>query len=140
LSFLSFYGETCKAVEWWDGIGGEMVLARKRQAVAGGPRGTGAQQRTASRGAEKLKAAADKKLEENSDKIAESLLKSLIKGSVTSAKLLIALAEGQIDCEDEALVQRFYSLAEELGKEPGWKGDPSEEEAESCAGVLERAG
>jgi hypothetical protein len=87
-----------------------------------------------------LKAAADKKLEEKSDEIAESLLRSLLDGNVTSAKLLIALAEGQIDCEDEAMVERLYSLAEELGKEPEWKGDLNEEEAESCAGVLEAAG
>lgn len=140
MPFLSFYGETCKAVEWWDGIGGEMVLARTRQAVAGGPRGTGAQQKKVSRGAAKLKAAADKKLEENSEAIAKSLLKSLLDGNVTCAKLLIALAEGQIDCEDEATVQRFYSLAEELGKEEKWTGDLDEEEAGSCAGVLEMAG
>lgn len=115
-------------------------MARKRQAVAGGPRGTGVQQRTASRGAEKLKAAADKKLEENSEAIAKSLYSRLMKGNITSAKLLIALAEGQIDCEDEATVERLYSLAEELGKEPAWTGDLNEEKAGSCAGVLERAG
>ncbi|MGA3082159.1 MAG: hypothetical protein ABSD44_12340 [Terracidiphilus sp.] len=115
-------------------------MARTRQAVAGGPRGTGAQQKTVSRGSAKLKAAADKKLEENSEAIAKSLYENLIRGNATSAKLLFALAEGQIDCEDEAMVQHFYSLAEELGKEPEWKGDLSEEEAESCAGVVETAG
>ncbi|MGD0940126.1 MAG: hypothetical protein ABR905_10470 [Terracidiphilus sp.] len=78
-----------------------------------------------------MKEAADKTLEANSDKIAKSLLKKTLAGNNVSAKLLITLAEGQIDCEDEAAVQHLCSLAEELASEPEWDGELDETEAES---------
>jgi hypothetical protein len=65
-----------------------------------------------------MNAAADKALELNSVKIAQTLLMSTLGGNVTSAKLLFALADGQIDCEDEVVVQGFVSLAERLAAEP----------------------
>jgi hypothetical protein len=118
-----FYREKSKAVEWWDGIGGQMVLARQKKAAAGRPHGTGAQKKASGRGRAKLNAAADKTLEENSEKIALSLLESTLGGNASSAKLLFALAEGQIDCEDEGMVRRLYSLAENLAAEPEWDGE-----------------
>ena len=110
-------------MEWWDGIGGQMVLARQKKAVAVRPHGTGSQKKASGRGRAKLNAAADKTLEENSEKIALSLLESTLGGNASSAKLLFALAEGQIDCEDEGMVRRLYSLAEKLAAEPEWDGE-----------------
>lgn len=121
-------------MEWWDGIGGEMELGRQRQAIQGKPRGSGAQKQTTSAGAAKLRTAADKKLEENSEQIAQSLLNSLLKGNATCAKLLIALADGEIDCEDEVVMRRVYSLAEELAAEPQWTGEVIEGDEESGLG------
>ena len=100
-----------------------MVLARQKKAAAGRPHGTGAQKKASGRGRAKLNAAADKTLEENSEKIAMSLLESTLGGNASSAKLLFALAEGQIDCEDEGMVRCLYSLAEKLAAEPEWDGD-----------------
>ena len=119
-------------MEGVDGIGGEMVVARKKQAVRGKARGTAAQKKAPGRGTAKMKAAADKTLEVNSREIAKALLAKTLEGNSTSAKLLFALAEGQIDCEDEPAVQRLRSLAEELAAEPQWNGELEETEAEEA--------
>ena len=113
-----FYGEECEAVEWWDGIGGQMVLGRQRQTVVKKPSGTGLEKKKVSRGTAKMAAAADKALEDNSKTIVDSLTGSAKKGNATCTKLLLALADGQIDCEDEVVVQGFVSLAERLAAEP----------------------
>jgi hypothetical protein len=108
-----------------------MVVAKKSRAVRRKPGGTGTEKKRVGRGRAKMKEAADKTLEANSDKIAKSLLKKTLAGNNVSAKLLITLAEGQIDCEDEAAVQHLCSLAEELASEPEWDGELDETEAES---------
>jgi hypothetical protein len=118
-------------VEWWDEIGGEMVLTRQRQAVAGRPHGTETGKKAVSRGTEKMNAAAGKTLEKFSDEITESLHQSLLKGNASIAKLLFALAEGQIDCEDEVVMGRLFTVAEKLASEKAWTGTLSEEEAET---------
>jgi hypothetical protein len=69
-----------------------------------------------------MKAAADKALKEHSEQIAVSLLDGTLKGNVTSARLLIALAKGQDDCEDEKPKQHCHSVAERLATEPAWTG------------------
>jgi hypothetical protein len=107
-----------------------MELARERQAVVRKPRGTGAK-KTVNSGKAKLNAAADRLLEEKSEEIAKSLLSGIFKGNATSAKLLFALAEGQIDCEDEGVMQRVCSLAEQLAAEPEWVCEANEAAAES---------
>src|ERR1035441_4664938 len=95
-----------------------MEQGRQMQPVARKPHGRGAQKSVVNRGKASMNAAADKALELNSVKIAKTLLKSTLGGNVTSAKLLFALADGQIDCEDEVVVQGFVSLAERLAAEP----------------------
>jgi hypothetical protein len=107
-----------------------MVVAKQRQAAKGKPRGSGSQKK-ASGGTTELKTAADQTLKKYSAKIAESLYNKLIEGNVTCGKLLIALAEGQIDCEDEAVVSRLRSMAEKLASEPQWDGELNDSEAES---------
>jgi hypothetical protein len=106
-----------------------MVLAKQRRAVVKKPRGTGAPKKAGGRGRAKMNAAADKTLEKYSEKIAKSLLDSTLDGNASSAKLLFALADGQIDCEDEGVVQRLRSMAEELAAEPEWVAGGKEEAA-----------
>ena len=112
-------------------------MARKKQAGRGNQRETGSQKKKASSGTAKLMTAVNKKLDESSDKIADSLYERLIDGNVKCGELLIALAEGWIDCEDEAVVQRLCSLAKELASEPEWEGELDEAEAESGLGHRE---
>lgn len=117
-----------------------MVLAREKKAVQGKPRGTGAKKKPVSRGTAKMKAEADKTLAVNSKQIAKALLDKTLAGNTTSAKLLFALAEGQIDCEDEPVVRRLCSLAEELASEPQWNGELDETEADAGFGEREPEG
>jgi hypothetical protein len=84
--------------------------------------------------------AADKTLEEHSDEIAKSLYKGLLSGNATCAKLLLALAEGQIDCENEVVMQRVCSLAEKLAAEPEWVGELDDAEMETILGEPESTG
>jgi hypothetical protein len=113
-----------------------MVLAKQKQSVASKARGKGSKKKL-SRGTAKLNEAADKTLENNSDKIANSLLNSTLDGNISSAKLLIALAEGLIDCEDAEVMERLCSFAESLASEPEWVGELNETEAETGLGRRE---
>ncbi|MGP8187738.1 MAG: hypothetical protein ACLQKY_16875 [Terracidiphilus sp.] len=139
IASFPFYEDEHMSVEWWDGIGGQMVLARQRQAAVGKPRGTGAQKKAGSRGTAKLGAAAVKTLEENSDKIARSLLESTLGGNVNSAKLLFSLAEGQEQEEREGGGKKkcLRSRADELAAEQEWDGEVMEATAETSFGQRE---
>ena len=103
------------------------MFARKKQATAGKPRGTGAQ--TVNPGKSKLNAEADKKVGDNSKKIVNALYGSLIKGNATSAKLLFDLADGLINCEDPVVMSQLCSYAESLKSEQ----QLTDEEAEAAA-------
>jgi hypothetical protein len=103
-----------------------MESERERQIVARKLRTTRTQMKKVSRGSAKMKAAADKTLEKHSEQIAFSLLSGTLRGNVTSARLLIALAEGQTDSGDEKSQQGNCSLAEKLASEPEWIGEASE--------------
>ena len=124
-------------MERWDGIGGQMGLAGKKQAVVRKPRGTGAQKKAGSRATAKVNAAAGKTLEEYSDAIVKSLLDSTLGGNASSARLLFMLAEGQIDCEDEGMMRQLCSLAEKWASEPEWTGEVTEAVAETSFGQRE---
>ena len=111
-----FCGE-CTAVEARDGIGGEMVLAKKWQAAASRPRGAGMQAKAVNQGKAKLNAEADKKVGEERTTIVNALFRSLIEGNATSAKLLFDLADGLINCEDPVVMSQLCSYAEKLMSE-----------------------
>jgi len=113
-----------------------MKLVKERQAVTKKPRGTGSRKKAVNGGTAKMKAAANKTLKDYSEEIAVSLLNGTLKGNAAIAKLLIELANGKADCEDEAVVQRCRSLAEDLASEPKWVGEASEAEQET--GLKER--
>jgi hypothetical protein len=79
----------------------------------------------------KLNKEAFKVVDEKAFEIADALLKSTLAGHVLSARLLVDLAEGDVE-GDEALTMRpLRSLALELANEPQWTGDSSEPDAES---------
>jgi hypothetical protein len=94
-----------------------MVLAKKWQAAAGRPRGTGTQVKTVNPGKAQLIAEADKKVGEERTKIVDALIDSLIKGNTTSAKLLFDLADGLINCEDPVVMSQLCSYAATLASE-----------------------
>jgi hypothetical protein len=104
-----------ETVEGWDGIGGEMVFGRKRQAAAGGSHGT--ETKTVNPGKSQLNAQADKKVGKSSVRIVNALYKSLINGNASSAKLLFDLADGLINCEDPVVMSQLYSYALKLESE-----------------------
>jgi hypothetical protein len=106
-----------------------MVVTRKKQAAVRKPRGTGAPSKTVNRGKAKLNAAADKTVGRHSAKIAKTLYDSLLKGNLTSAKLLFDLADGQFDCEDEVVMSHLCSYAETLAAEPEWTGSEAAEKS-----------
>jgi hypothetical protein len=64
-----------------------------------------------------MNAAADKALGLFSTEIAYILAHKTMNGSEASAKILFALADGQIDCEDEGIMESLLSLAEKLAAE-----------------------
>jgi len=117
-----FYGAEYAAVKDWDGIGGEMVVARKWQAAAGKPRGT--ETKAVNPGKSQLNAEADNKLRDNKTKIVDALYDSGIKsGNLMSLKLLIDLADGRINCEDPVVMSQLCSYAEGLKSERQLTGD-----------------
>jgi hypothetical protein len=109
-----------------DGIGGEMNEAGQKQAAGKKPHGRGAGKAAVNPGKAKLNAAADETLGRHSAEIAEKLYQGFMTGDVTSARLLFALADGQIDLEREGAMERLCSLAEKLANEPQWEGETAE--------------
>jgi hypothetical protein len=102
-------------VEDRDGIGGEMVLARKWMAAAGRSRGT--ETKTVNPGKAKLIAALDKKIGEKSGEMADKLVNDFLAGKETSMKMLNALADELINCEDPVVMSQLCGYAERLEKD-----------------------
>ena len=111
-------------------------MSRKWQAAAGKPRGTGAQ--AVNPGKAMLIKAMDRKFGENSEKIAQKLIDTVLGNDWTGAKLLYAMADGQIDCENVAVVSTLYSYAQTLGSEQQVAADgTTETDAEASQQVSE---
>lgn len=105
-------------------------MESQRQMVRKKPSGTGLEKKVVSRGTAKMKAAADKALEDNSKKITDALTESAIKGNATCTRLLLALADGQINCEDEVVMEQLCSYADKLAAERQWDGPEAEPDDE----------
>jgi hypothetical protein len=120
-----FYGEESEAVEDRDGIGGDMVWARTRQA-AGKSRGTGTQVKAVNPGKAKLIAAVDKKIGEKSGEMADKLVNDFLAGKETSMKMLCALADELINCENVEVMSQLCSYAESLKLEQQLTADEAE--------------
>ena len=106
-------------------------MTKQKKAVQKKPSGTEPARKKAGRGTAKLKEAADKALANNSTVIAQALVDKTIAGNSTIARLLLSLAEVQVEGEEEAVAERRPSPAEELASDPEWKGEPEEAEADS---------
>ena len=78
----------------------------------------------------KLNKEAFKLVEEKAGEIAESLLKSTVEGHVLSARLLVELAEGDVDVEDASMKRPYRSLALQLAEQPQWNNEDPDPEDE----------
>jgi len=107
-----------KTVEWWAGIGGQMAGEAQKRAVRGKAKGAGTVKK-----ARNLNQAALKLVDENATEIAQSLLKSTLKGHVLSARMLVELAEGNVEAGEATAVRPARSLALELAAEQEWPGE-----------------
>jgi hypothetical protein len=109
-----------------------MVLARKRLATAGRPRGT--ETKLVNPGKAKLIAAVDKQVGERSDEMAKKLVSDFLAGKETSMKMLYALADELINCEDLVVMSQLSSYAESLAGEQQVAADTTDAMAETEPG------
>jgi hypothetical protein len=75
-------------------------------------------------GAERLRQAANKRLNEISEQLADLLKRKALEGDLASAKTLIALAAAKKPIPEPVKKQSEPSYADKLSKEPQWKGEP----------------
>jgi len=118
------------------GNGGTMAQARKELSASNAETKTGgttesegpkrARRKYASRkdGAERLRQAADKRLNEISEQLADLLKRKALEGDLASAKTLIALAAAKKPIPEPVKKQSEPSYADKLSKEPKWVGEP----------------
>jgi hypothetical protein len=66
-------------------------------------------------------------VEERAGEITDALMKSTLEGNVMSTKLLVELAEGDVDVEDALSKRPFRSLALRLANEPQVQKEPLNE-------------
>jgi hypothetical protein len=79
----------------------------------------------------KLSKEALKLVDEKADLIAKALYDSTIAGHVLSARLLVDLAEGNVDVDEALNTRPMQSIAVALALEPHWSGDDPEGIAEA---------
>ena len=79
----------------------------------------------------KLNKAAHKFVDDKATQIAKSLYKSSIDGHVPSARLLVELAEGNMEAEEAMTIRPLRSKASELAAQPQWLGAGNEAAAET---------
>ncbi|MGO9316446.1 MAG: hypothetical protein ACLPXT_12405 [Terracidiphilus sp.] len=94
-----------------------MVWTRKRQAAVGKLHGTGTQTVKMNPGKAKLIAELDKQIGEKSSEMAKKLVDDFLAGKVTSMKMLNAMADELINCEDLVVISQLCSYAESLAGE-----------------------
>jgi len=122
------------AVEWWDGNGGQMDVARPKQAAARKPRVGGSK---TGRRSSKLSEAAGKALDAKGEMIVDKLVESALKGHTGCAQLLVKLAGEPDDGVENGKKRRVRSWAKALAAEREWNGESSEEDAEIGSGRRE---
>jgi hypothetical protein len=77
-------------------------------------------------GAERLRQAADKRVGQNSEGLADLLTKKALGGDLASAKVLVGLAERKKPKPERKKTRRGPSLAQQLAAEPEWTGEEDE--------------
>jgi hypothetical protein len=86
-------------------------------------------------GAERLRQAADKRLNEISETLADLLKTKALEGDLASAKTLIGLAAAKKPIPEPVKKERpEFSYADKLAKEPQWVGKMEGEEMEGWDG------
>jgi hypothetical protein len=81
----------------------------------------------------KLTEEAFKQINENAESIAQALCKSTKEGNVISARLLVELAQDQMETEEVSMKQQVQTIAQRLAKEKEWQGPPLTPEEEALA-------
>lgn len=79
-------------------------------------------------GAERLRQAADKRVNEISERLADLLKKKALEGDLASAKTLIGLAAAKKPIPEPVKKRSELSYADKLAKEEQWVGKAEEEE------------
>lgn len=122
------------AVEWYAGNGERTTRAIRKQAVM--------KKANVGRNGKvnKLNKEAHKIVDENATEIAKSLYDSTLDGHVQSARLLVELAEGNMEAEEAMTMRPLRSMASNLAAEPPWNGEETETAAEICSEPREQEG
>jgi hypothetical protein len=85
-------------------------------------------------GAERLRQAADKRLNEISEVLADLLKNKALEGDLASAKTLIGLASAKKPIPERVKKQPEFSYADKLAKEPQWVGKMEGEDEDERQG------
>ncbi len=88
-------------------------------------------------GARALIAEVDRKLAQKSADIASQLVEKALKGDAPCTRLLMALSEQAESSEEVSEPKETASLALAWSKEPEWRGEACEADAETHAGCRE---
>lgn len=112
-----------------------MAVARRKQEVNQKAKG-----KKASKQAKQLKKAAFKMVGEKAPQLAMLLFSSSVEGDVPSTRLLMELAQKNVEAVKATKNQPLRSWASVLAAEPEWRGESSEEDAETGVGSREPEG
>jgi aspartokinase len=112
-----------------------MSVARGKQAVK-----QKAKAKKASKDVKQLKKAARKMVDDKAPQLAMLLFSSSFEGDVPSTRLLMELAQKNVEAERARKIQPLRSWASGLAAEPEWRGEASEEDAETGVGSREPEG
>jgi hypothetical protein len=103
-----------------------MAGTRRKQAASGKASTAGRFKKL-----KKLNKEALKLVDQNAAEIAKLLCGSTLGGDVTSARLLLELAEGNVDAEEPTTMKPLRSQALSLAAEPEWPHDSTETDSGS---------
>lgn len=81
----------------------------------------------------KLNEEALKIVDEKAVQIAKSLLDSTLEGHILSARLLVELAEGNVEADEAMTMRPLRSVAMGLAEEPQWQDEAPDPAAETQA-------
>jgi hypothetical protein len=109
-----------------------MEKTKQSSAVSGVRAGRNRKTKDAGRGTQLLSKAAEREIKENIGTIANLLLNSTLGGNVNSARLLVALADGQTETAVGTKKRRGLSQAQKLGKEQEWRESREKNDAEEA--------
>ena len=110
-----------------------MAGAKRKQAVQGKATGN-----RVSKKRKKLNTVVFKLMVDNADQIADALYNGTINGDAPSVRMLVELAQHNVEAVKAIKAEPLRSWAEKLAAEPEWPDEASEESAEVGVGSRER--